>query len=466
MYRRMSLSPIGASRRTYEDEQADSLISEGVAAVMAGDFTLARLRLEKATTLSPGDSRAWLWLSATTTDAKEQRLFLERSLAADPNNAAAIRGLKMLSEGWSASQAVVAQPVAPAAQAQPEQQVFDCPHCGGYLVFHIGQQEVTCQSCRQVFPTAKLLSPDAAEASLTGTLSTESGHRWAEEHLYLACQQCGAVSLVPRGTLSDHCPYCASNRMVRAPEAADLVDPLLIALLKVDESKAYERLKTWLSKGGLTPTGLATHVERIQLQATYFPFWTFDGMLSLPWHAEMNEGTSKNPVWVPINGTETESFDDILLPGLKAQSRDEIRKIEPFNLKDLVGFEPQLLAGWPAITYDVPLAQASLQARETVLRRLRPNLYGRVAGGREIRRLDSGAPDWQGITYKLILLPLWVGNYNYQGQQYRVLVNGQTGKVSGARPRDYLKLLEVFLTAVLAALVLLIFMSIGLSLLP
>jgi hypothetical protein len=452
--------------RSYQDEEADGLINEGIAAVMGGDFHLARLRLDKAAMLRPGDGRIWLWLSATTADPKEQRVFLERSLAADPNNSAAVRGLKMLNEGWVAG---MPAPSAPAASPEPNlagQQVFNCPQCGGQLAFHVGHQEVTCRFCGYVQRTAKLLAASESEQLLNATLPTTRGHRWAEDHINLACEKCGAVSLLPRGTVSDHCPYCGSNRMVRAPEADDLVEPLLLALVQVDEEKAHARLKTWLSKGGLTPDGLVNHVERIQLQATYFPFWTFDGMVELPWHAEVNEGTSKNPVWVPVNGIETESFDDILLPGLKAQSREEIKKIEPFNLKDLVGFEPQLLAGWPAITYDIPLGQASLQARETVMRRLRPNLYGRVAGGREMRRLDSGAPNWLAVTYKLVLLPLWVGIYTYQGQERRVLINGQTGKVSGARPRNYFKLLEVSLAAILAALILFVLLSIGLSFLP
>ncbi len=44
------------------------------------------------------------------------------------------------------------------------------------------------------------------------------------------------------------------------------------------------------------------------------------------------------------------------------------------------------------------------------------------------------------MTFKHILLPLWVGTYQFQGQEYRLMINGQTGKVSGTKPRDTLKL--------------------------
>ncbi len=59
--------------------------------------------------------------------------------------------------------------------------------------------------------------------------------------------------------------------------------------------------------------------------------------------------------------------------------------------------------------------------------------------GSQKRNLRSGATSWSGSTYKHILLPLWVGTYRYRNHRYRVLVNGQTGKVSGAKPNDPLK---------------------------
>lgn len=446
------------SGRSYQDEQAESLLNEGIAAIMAGNASQAKQLLEKASGLRPGDGRAWLWLSATTEDPQEQRTYLEHALAADPGNGTAARGLMMLSDekAFFATE----HPSAPTDEQHLAQaETFQCSQCGGHLQFNVHQQEVTCQFCGHVQQTAKLLAADASEQSIHKALLTQKGHIWADKHQNLACENCGAVSLIPAGVTSDRCPYCGSNRMVRVAQAKDLVDPSLIALLKVDKDKAYERLRIWLSKGGLTPGKLVSHAERIHLQATYFPFWTFDGMLELSWRAEVNEGTNNNPHWVSVTGVETEVFDDIIIPGIKAQSRSELKKIEPFNLKDLVAFEPSYLAGWPALTYDFPLSKASLQARETVMRRIRTGLHSRVAGGREMRHLDHGAPNWHGMMFKLVLLPLWVGTYNYQGKKHRVLINGQTGKVSGARPRNYLKLLWVALIAILVAILLLILLT-------
>jgi hypothetical protein len=56
-------------------------------------------------------------------------------------------------------------------------------------------------------------------------------------------------------------------------------------------------------------------------------------------------------------------FDDILVPGMKALKLPELVAVEPFNLKDVVEFRPEYVAGWPTLSYDRP-SRCPLQARE------------------------------------------------------------------------------------------------------
>jgi hypothetical protein len=44
------------------------------------------------------------------------------------------------------------------------------------------------------------------------------------------------------------------------------------------------------------------------------------------------------------------------------------------------------------------------------------------------------------VTFKHILLPVWVAAYRYGGKPYRFVVNGQTGKVQGERPYSAIKI--------------------------
>ena len=38
------------------------------------------------------------------------------------------------------------------------------------------------------------------------------------------------------------------------------------------------------------------------------------------------------------------------------------------------------------------------------------------------------------VTYKYLLLPVWISSYKYKDKVYQFMVNGQTGKVSGKTP--------------------------------
>jgi hypothetical protein len=130
--------------------------------------------------------------------------------------------------------------------------------------------------------------------------------------------------------------------------------------------------------------------------------------------------------------------------------------LSPFNLKDALVFSPELVAGWVTFNYDYPFSDASLLARERVIKQLQSEMYSRVEPGREKRNIMTGAGNWSDMTYKLILMPLWVGVYTFQGKSFRVLINGQTGKIAGQKPVDRLK---VVLTALLGTAILVILLG-------
>jgi len=70
--------------------------------------------------------------------------------------------------------------------------------------------------------------------------------------------------------------------------------------------------------------------------------------------------------------------------------------------------------------------------------------------GAHLATLQVLRPEYSGQTFQLVLLPVWVGAYRYRGKIYRVLVNGQTGKVAGDRPVDQLKVTLLILLIVAA----------------
>ena len=426
----------------------DSLLKSGIAAAKKGDRDKARRLLTSATELVFRDPRPWLWLSGTTDDPEEQRSYLEHVLAADPNNSAAKRGLLQLSgrlEGErvlaEGEQVAARQPTVPDEAAA---NMFACSNCGGKLTFLAQHNHLQCTRCGHIEVTethADAALPlhdisDEAEQVLDVALITERAHRWAEAQHRVGCEHCGAITLLPPGQVTNECPYCGSTQIIDSAEAAELVDPQLIGLFRMDTNRAGKHIKRWLGKGFFAPDDLALLGRASNLRPVYFPFWTFDGTLEVKYRCEVSIGENR---WEQRTGVQFMNFDDVLVPGLRALSFRELDRILPFEMKSLVEFKDEQLAGWHALTYDHSLADASLDARGRVMENANRKLAPRIEAAREKRNLQLIPTGWTGLTYKHLLLPLFVGNYHYKGVEYHLLVNGQTGKVGGVKPRDRIK---------------------------
>jgi hypothetical protein len=61
-----------------------------------------------------------------------------------------------------------------------------------------------------------------------------------------------------------------------------------------------------------------------------------------------------------------------------------------------------------------------------------------IGGDRQqIDHVDTRLSD---VTFKHILLPVWVAAYQYRGKTYQFVVNGHNGRVQGQRPWSVWKL--------------------------
>ena len=63
--------------------------------------------------------------------------------------------------------------------------------------------------------------------------------------------------------------------------------------------------------------------------------------------------------------------------------------------------------------------------------------------------------DYSGQTFKHVLLPVWLLNYQYSGTTYRIVANGVTGTLAGKYPKSWIKI--AFLVLVLLLIGLIIF---------
>jgi DNA-directed RNA polymerase subunit RPC12/RpoP len=460
------IDPTGSRfSKNISNREYENLLREGIHAVKDGRLTLARRLLNRAAAQNPQDARVWLWLSGTTEDPQERRKLLEKAVGADPYNTAARKGLALLEEQLGPSLYEPAEPAEIdrlAAGSQADQAVpagtvsYDCPQCGGRLNFQLGENDPVCESCGYIHLTAKELAADEAEKPIVHVMHQKRAHSWAASQLEVECEKCGAHTLEPPGKKTTSCPYCGSNQLIESSDLKELLDPQVIALFKIDSSEAHHLAREWLNTGLFAPDDLQQQVKKLGLRPAYYPFWTLDGSVEISWSAEVRDPGSQSPYreqqWRYTDGVVVEFFDDILVSGVSSLDHEAVAAIEPFNLKDVIAFDPDHLAGWPAMYYDRPLSEASMLARQRVVSRLRPRVRRQVAPGLESRNIQIGGGNWSGVTFKHVLLPIWVGTYTYKKDTFHVLVNGQNGKVGGAKPRDPVKLFGIWAIVAFLAL--------------
>jgi len=73
-------------------------------------------------------------------------------------------------------------------------------------------------------------------------------------------------------------------------------------------------------------------------------------------------------------------------------------------------------------------------------------------GGDE-QRVSDVQTQISNVTFKHILLPVWLAAYKYRGRTFRFVVNGRTGRVQGERPYSAWKITFAVILGLIVALI-------------
>jgi len=156
--------------------------------------------------------------------------------------------------------------------------------------------------------------------------------------------------------------------------------------------------------------------------------------------------------WNPASGRVARFFDDVLVLASRSLPKRFTDALQPWDLSALVPYAPEFLAGFRAEGYQVPLEDGFTEARGHMDAIIERDVRFDIGGDRQrVHDIQTRISD---VTFKHILLPVWLAAYKYNGKTYRFVVNGQTGRVQGERPWSAIKIaIAVVLGAIVAAAV-------------
>ncbi|WP_299964210.1 TFIIB-type zinc finger domain-containing protein [uncultured Roseobacter sp.] len=356
------------------------------------------------------------------------------------------------------------------ATAQPAEHHFPCDTCGADLRFDPSDQRLICDHCGNTQPLAAGPWAKSAirELDLDAALSRTLPQAEMEETRVSKCPNCAAEVEFDPDVHAAECPFCATP-VVTDTGAHRHIKPRGVLPFALDEATARAAMKDWLGSLWFAPNGLQDYARKgRRMQGIYVPYWTFDADTQTRYTGErgtvyyetqtvMRDGKRQKirvPKirWRPARGQVRRFFDDVLVLASRSLPKRFTDALEPWDLSAMEPYTPEYLAGLRAEGYAVELRDGFIEARDKMDRIIARDIRFDIGGDRQrIHQVDTDLAD---VTFKHVLLPVWLAAYKFRGETYRFVVNGRTGKVQGERPWSPVKIaIAVVLGLTLAAAV-------------
>jgi DNA-directed RNA polymerase subunit RPC12/RpoP len=414
-------------------DYSKDLLRSGIIELKAGNRELARRYLDRAVYMSSDReviAEAWFWMSEASDDSVAKRAALENCLVNDPLHTRARRALAIV-DGHLRPDEIVDPDRLPVRQDETSAGTkrFVCSKCGGRMVFAPDGQSLICEYCAR-HQSLALESTRAGEQDFIVAMATMRGHSQPLRELVFHCQGCGAEFILPPGSLSFTCAYCDSPHVVNAEPSPHLVAPDGIIPHAFDRQRATELLAGWIAARKTTPDAPVGPPRGL-----YLPAWSFvlGGEISYTGERMIDQGDMyglRQPQKVLIR----DRYPVMLTMPVAASRRPSaafVRLLAEFDPRTVKPYDARYLAAWPAELYDVPMAEASLEARSQAYAQLKRDMPVLLA---PIQLRSTSSANLTIESFRLDLLPVWMTEASFEGRIRIVLISGQNEAVAGDGP--------------------------------
>lgn len=334
--------------------------------------------------------------------------------------------------------------------------VFPCEQCGADLEFHIGQQDLKCPYCG--YEKLIELAPDIEIAEQDFHAILEKVREWRQQsdgntndgQSEVRCG-CGANVVFVGSLTSSECPYCGVPlQRDKVHDSPKRVSVHGILSFQVEKEHARMNLSEWTRSRWFAPNEFLRRGVEGRFHGVYLPFWTYDSMTFSRYWGERGDhyyvsvtvnGQTRQEQrtnWTSVSGCHQRFFDDVLVLATQGMSRDLMDSLEPWPLDRIQPFSQELLAGFMARTYEVELDEGFSLAKKHIDAGIASDVRGLIGGDEQ--RISEIKTRYDAITFKHLLLPVWLLAYRYHDKTYQVLVNAVTGEVQGERPYSFWKI--------------------------
>jgi len=343
------------------------------------------------------------------------------------------------------------------------------------LLFEPGKDCLVCPYCGTENPIPASHGVVREQDFLAQLDSASSGQDLIDV-VTVHCATCGAETTLAPNVTAGRCPFCGSP-IVTQGASRRLIRPKSLLPFAIAREVAQGLFAQWLASLWFAPSNLTKRAESSGgLTGVYIPAWTYDCHTESEYTGERGDDywatetytTVENgktvtrtrqvlrTSWHGVSGEVADDFDDLLVLASESLPAKQAAALEPWDLNHLIPYQDEYLSGFVAESYQIDLAGGFERAKQLMQPTIESTIRSDIGGDHQ--RIGSVHSTYEAITFKHLLLPLWISAYRYQGKTYRFLVNARTGEVQGERPWSAVKITLLVLT-ILLVLLLLLFMA-------
>jgi predicted RNA-binding Zn-ribbon protein involved in translation (DUF1610 family) len=350
---------------------------------------------------------------------------------------------------------------------QIDNQKFPCRECGAFLVFSPGSMHLKCPYCgteNEIESSVEVIE----EIDYNSFISSSVMQAEKQQIAVVKCTSCGAESSLKPNVTSDDCPFCGTALVVSSGSLCTVLKPKSLLPFKVDQKSGFKLFKDWLNAIWFAPNDLKRFAQNHEkLNGMYIPYWTFDCDTYSKYTGERGDNYTTSETyttvengkqvtrtrqvvkvrWRSASGSVRNKFDDVLVIASHSLPNNYTRELEPWDTKNLVPFNEKYLSGFRTESYQVDVRAGFEEAKQIMDSTIRTTICRDIGGDHQ--RIHSVNTTYNHITFKHVLLPIWLSAYRYKDKVYRFMVNGRTGEVQGERPYSWIKIALAILAFIL-----------------
>ena len=323
---------------------------------------------------------------------------------------------------------------------------------------HTTEKSDRCKVCKAFVDADDLFCSNCGAEAETGPVVIELEEQSTTHHF--SCGGCGASMSYDASARALRCPFCGSDNLSDDQANHKTLRAKYVIPFNTTQQDITTALRQWMGKSYWRPSDLVSSAVITNVTPVYVPYWIFSAKTFTFWTADSsNVPWGARGDWMPVTGHHKSNYHGVIVGASSVLTQSETSSICPYNLDVATPAGEAKLDSYVVEQFRVqrkyarPLARANIEALEReACRRYVP---GRARNVKVNVRLEE-------MIGRPVLFPVWILAYQYQGEVYRFLANGQTGKHSGTAPVSWQKIITwIAVVIILIVLAILLVGSLG-----